>query len=407
MDPVSLIALPALAIAGLALFERRRRRQRMLAAARECGLVLESEPRSFHLHRDIFRLGGNEKVSVEYKDLKRGVVLTVRGLGRLLQARLDRETMTTHLLGGEDITVGDTAFDRALRVRGTRSAALAALDERTRAVLLGLFDLPGSVAFKHGGFEVCFRRWPSSRLPAVVKPIVVAATRLAEPVDVPEALARNARQDPVPAVRAANLRALAAECAGTPATQAVLRAACEDRDEEVALAAALELGEEGHETLARLAGAAEGDFTAAVAIGALGATLPAERLLELLRSARRERRGAKSVACLDALADREGAAALSALEPLLLACLGGEEEGVPVAAARALGRHGSSAAVLALREAEEKGGALRAAARDAVAAIHARLHGAAPGQVSLAGGASGQVSLADDAGGRVSIEGGE
>jgi hypothetical protein len=405
VEPLILVVLPAVAgILGFVWLDRGRRRERMLRAARECGLVLVEDPRSFRLYRDLsFNLGGNAGVSLIYSDLKRGVVLTVKGLPRLRLAQLDQETLGTRLMGADD-TVGHPEFDRALRVRGMRSAALAALDQRTRALVLSLFDLPGTVAFDEDGFEVCFRRWPSQRLPAVVKQIVAAAAHLADPVDVEEALARNARQDPQPAVRAANVRALAADFAGTPATREVLRAACADRDEEVALAAALELGPDGHDTLRRLAGEAEGDATAAAAIAALGTALPADRLLELFRSARRARRPRKVVACIAALGGHPGAAAVPGLEPLLIEALAGEEEGVPVAAARALGAMGTAAAVSALRLAEEKGGALAAAAGDAIGAIHSRLQGAAPGQVSLAGGESGQVSLADDAAGRLSVK---
>ena len=74
-----------------------------------------------------------------------------------------------------------------------------------------------------------------------------------------------------------------------------------------------------------------------------------------------------------------------------------------VAAARALGRVGTVAAVAPLREAAERRGDLRSAARQAIAEIQARLAGAEPGQLSLAGGEAGALSLADGEPGRLTL----
>ena len=90
-------------------------------------------------------------------------------------------------------------------------------------------------------------------------------------------------------------------------------------------------------------------------------------------------------------------------EPALLGALALGHDAVRVAAASALGRVGSAAAVLPLKEAAERGGgALPNAARNAVAEIQSRLTGS-PGELSLAQGEGGGLSLADDAGGRLSI----
>ena len=76
------------------------------------------------------------------------------------------------------------------------------------------------------------------------------------------------------------------------------------------------------------------------------------------------------------------------------------------AAARALGRFGTSACVLPLKEVETRypDEATRRAAREAVAAIQARLAGASPGQLSLARGDAGALSLAEDEAGRLSLD---
>ena len=74
-----------------------------------------------------------------------------------------------------------------------------------------------------------------------------------------------------------------------------------------------------------------------------------------------------------------------------------------VAAARALGRVGTTGAVLPLKGLEARDGAARAATRQAIALIQSRVAGAAPGQLSLAGGESGQLSLATEEQGRLSL----
>jgi len=77
-----------------------------------------------------------------------------------------------------------------------------------------------------------------------------------------------------------------------------------------------------------------------------------------------------------------------------------------VAAARALGRVGSAAAVAPLKEAEARRREpdLTRAARQAIAEIQARLPGASPGQLSLASGETGSLSLAEDERGRLSLK---
>ena len=92
----------------------------------------------------------------------------------------------------------------------------------------------------------------------------------------------------------------------------------------------------------------------------------------------------------------------SAEAPLVRALSEGPKE-LRRAAAAALGRVGTRDAVAPLREAESRQAALRGVARQAIAQIHARLAGAAQGQLSLAGAESGQLSLAEDESGRLSL----
>ena len=98
---------------------------------------------------------------------------------------------------------------------------------------------------------------------------------------------------------------------------------------------------------------------------------------------------------------------LAAAEAPLLAALARDPPALRVAAAEALGRVGSAAGVLPLKEIEARDpdDATRRAARQAVAAIQARLPGASPGQLSLAASEAGGLSLAEDQTGRLSLDG--
>ena len=76
-----------------------------------------------------------------------------------------------------------------------------------------------------------------------------------------------------------------------------------------------------------------------------------------------------------------------------------------MAAARALGRVGTTAAVVTLKEAEAQAreADFSRAVRQAIAEIQARLPGASPGQLSIASGESGTLSLVEDERGRLSL----
>jgi HEAT repeat protein len=106
------------------------------------------------------------------------------------------------------------------------------------------------------------------------------------------------------------------------------------------------------------------------------------------------------------------AAALGSVGPAaegpLVEALAHRLDFVRAAAARALARAGTAAAVLPLREAEARhprDAAFRRAAREAVVAIQARTGGATPGRLSLAADEPGKLSLATEEGGRVSFPG--
>ena len=90
----------------------------------------------------------------------------------------------------------------------------------------------------------------------------------------------------------------------------------------------------------------------------------------------------------------------------MLRALERDKSVIQVAAANALARVGTAAAVLPLKETAERSRLdpdLFRATRQAIAEIQSRLQGASPGQLSLAGADVGQLSLAQAEAGQLSL----
>jgi HEAT repeat protein len=90
----------------------------------------------------------------------------------------------------------------------------------------------------------------------------------------------------------------------------------------------------------------------------------------------------------------------------LLQALQSEDSALREAAATALGKVGTAAAVQPLQEAAERSWIaldLRRAARQAIAEIQSRVEGASPGQLSLASSEAGQLSLSEAEAGQLSL----
>jgi HEAT repeat protein len=368
--------------------------------------------------------------------------------------------------GAREVEVGHDAFDAAAWIEGNATVARAVLDASTRRALRALFDgrleRPGHTPFwasgclEGGVLRVDVPRSAPARGPRladvyepgedpsayvylggqehlaeVLAEVLSLARRLATPEDVARRLADNLKTEPVASVRLQCLATLAREFADHPATGEALLAAREDPDAEVRLRAGVALGPKGRDVLLAIAGG-EGaeDATTERAVLALGYYLTTEKAQGILRNALRTRREATARACLRALGQRRGAGTVATLakvvavekpelaavaadalgatddagaEAPLVAALGSRHAKVRVAAARALGRVGTTGAVAPLKERESRDGAVRAAARQAIAEIQSRARGAAPGQLSLAGGESGQLSLATGEAGRLSL----
>jgi hypothetical protein len=239
------------------------------------------------------------------------------------------------------------------------------------------------------------------RIPDVLAALLEVAPRLVAPPDVAARIAANLRDEPEPGARLQSLLLLAREFPTHPATRAALLAGRSDASPEVRLRAAVALGDEGRDTLVALASEeGVGDGVAARAVSALGARIPLDVGVAVLRRALSgDGRPDTAVACLDTL----GTAGRAEAESLAIEALRSDAPPVRTAGARALGRLGTVGAVAALHEAMNRGELPRGAGRQAIAGIQSRLAGAAPGQLSLAGGEAGALSLADGEPGRLSL----
>ena len=403
---------------------RRAQRQAWRAAAARAGLseVAEGEGGIF---RGAFLAGSRDGLLVRLESYRRGKYergtrIVVTGLGHGAGGlTLRREGLGTafekSVVGEREIEVGDPAFDAEYFIQGQAPLALAILDGETRRrvgrLLRGRVDVPGrqpvgvgawmtdgvlQVEVKESGFT-----GNRERIPEILEGVLDVARLLTAPKDVAGRIAANLSREAEAGARLQDLLALSREFPRHPATREALLAARGDPSEEVRLRTGIALGEEGRETLLDLVrGAGKSDVCAARAVGALGGSLPPDVASETLRRALGGAgRPLTAQACLDAL----GRLGRPEHECLLLEALGSGDPEVAVAAARALGRAGTAAAVVPLREAAERGGKRRPAARQAIAEIQARLQGAAPGQLTLAGTGTGSLSLAEDEPGQLSL----
>jgi HEAT repeat protein len=337
----------------------------------------------------------------------------LQGSPALIRALFDPETrsMLRPLLQGE-IPVGGSGG----RISGVRAS---------------IADGELRVEIRERAFESVL-----PRLPAALRTLIEIGNRLVRPDDLVATIAANTRREGVPAVRLANLQMLSREYPAHDAAREALRAALGDESLEVRLHAARALGPEGRDTLLEIAGRGDApDALVARAITTLGGDFPVPRAIETLQLSLDSGRTDVARACVERLArpdtgssevemisrvlansDKDlamaaaralGAHVNKAAERALVAALTHDSADVRVAAADSLGRGGTPLAVVPLREAASAhpfDGALRRAARHAIALIQERVSGASPAQLSLAADAGGQLSLADeDQRGRVSL----
>jgi HEAT repeats len=351
-----------------------------------------------------------------------GTRLRIEGLGHPGEGlSLRREGLSSRLFGNE-IEIGDPAFDREIRVQGAAALALAVLAAPTRDRLRKVFSgqaatdfkrewIPLTVELERGvltGRLVDQASESDEHVWRAVEQMLAVARLLAAPADLPARLAESFADEPEAGVRWRIVETLAREHPDHPETPVVLRAARRDPDGEVRLRGAAALKAEGYHTLVGLAANEETDDSRAAralaalgTIGAIGAMAPADKVAATLTRALTGGRPQTAQACIAYFAANDHPAG----EELLLQALGSGEPEVATAAAQALGRRGTAAAVAGLREAADAvlPSALRSAARQAIAEIQARVPGAAPGQLALAEGQAGSLSLPDAEPGALSL----
>jgi hypothetical protein len=293
-----------------------------------------------------------------------------------------------------DVTAGDPGFDDAFTLEGPALTLLALLDSNTRRHMRAVSAV-GRLEVNSGRIEAVISK--DGLVSEILPSLLEIGKRLGTPIDLRRSLVENVKRDSESGARLRNLLLLVRELPGYPGTAEALRVARSDWSSPVRLQAARALGAEGRDILLELAQRLEDDGVSAEAVSILDRELPAEQAKTLLDRAAVNGCPRTALACVEVLS-RGGAAA----EALLIQTLQHEEADIRVAAARALGRTGTAAAVLPLQEAAERSGLdleLRHATRQAIAEIQSRAEGASPGQLSLAGAEAGQLSLAEaDAG---------
>jgi HEAT repeat protein len=379
----------------------------------------------------------------EGEDPNRRTRISVNALDRgIVSLSLSPETRATAQAkqrGAREIETGDEGFDDEFYVTGPSAAVRAVLNHETRVLLRSLL-VEVDLEVVAGELRGLIREESDPReryellLSRTLPLLLDAARRLRRPADTASQLAHNATTDREPGVRRENLLALVREYPDDPVTRETIRAACGDPSDDVRVRAASALGDEGRPTLLEVARREDSDDVAAGrAVAALGDHLTIEVAKEILGRALRSRRTETAHECLASLGRRADATVvpliakvlaiengelaataaralaetgLPAAEAPLLAALERDTPAIRVAAAEALGRVGSAAAVLPLKEIETqyRDDATRRAARQAVASIQSRLPGASPGQLSLASADAGAVSLAEDETGRLSLD---
>jgi hypothetical protein len=404
---VVLLAWSSLIGAGVyAVFASIRRRSRRVADTRRalvtaCGVTgIEVTARNVVSGR---RGGLTLRLASYLYRRRRGTQVMIQGVAPDVTIApvgvLDR---VAQVLGSTDARTGDPAFDARFGLHGKLATARALLDAPTRAGILELFG-----RFEAGRIDRGFLSFesaealgvPDSLEAGTLQRALHLAHALETPSSAPARLAAIARADPLATVRARALHALCETDADHALAQDALQHAAHDTDPSLRLQAGRALGPRGEAVLLALASdAGVPDAVSAEAIDALGEAFALEHArAAVLREIASGRGYTARSAVLRCAAG--GAAEVPALSAALAA-----EPMVAEEAARALGRIAGAEAVAALHEAEARGGDIRRAAREAIAAIQSRLTGASPGQVSFATRDGGRVSVVDPAAGRVTVD---
>jgi len=309
--------------------------------------------------------------------------VTIRGVGTR-ELELGPEGILSRIVG-EDMSTGDTKFDRKVVVKGPVELVSTLLDEVTRAALL---ERVGDGWALH---EATWTYRSSRSLGGEIEQVISEGLECARAIRAamrvqPERLVEKVIGAGSTQMRQASLDRLVRLYRDHPEVPRGLAAALGDSDPGIRLTASRALGDA--ESLYSLA--ADERVSPAVQVGAFEAgvaLLPghetAKRLVSEWAGRVDERRGpfvrAAIVACVTVLPD--------AAERLLMVAVGDVDDEVALAAVQGLGAVGSVAAVpvLTTRRDGVFGSAVGRAAQEAILAIQARASGAEAGALALAG----------------------
>jgi HEAT repeat protein len=368
------------------------------------------------------------------------VRVRIEGLAHGVKAVRAGSRSGTPSLDVRDVTVGDPDFDAAVVLQGTPATVRGLFGARARERALRAFAIDARIHVAEGVLvaEIDELTAQSTSLEAKVTVLLELAHSLEPGKGDEQRLGEILRGDPHPGVRAVALETLG-QIASRPRARDVLRGVLKDGPPGFRLQAAVALGDEGRPSLHALAAdPVVDDVVSSAAVTALGGHVTFARAAPLLERAVADVRpqtaaallkvmgrgsaaeaetiaavlarldagqgpSPRTAAVVQAAVDALVATGAPAAEPALLRALGSPVAAVALSAAQGLGRIGGVGAVPALRDAEERGGELRSAARQAIAAIQSRRPGASPGQVSLAGGETGQISIASATDGSLSL----
>lgn len=253
------------------------------------------------------------------------IVIEIEGAEGLSHLNLQRRLLQ---FWTDETEIGDEEFDSSYLIRGQEWSTCALLDYQMRRRITNEVFKYSSLEIRDGRLRV---EVGDKVLDKVLPPLLEIARQLSEPLDAEQRIARNARYDPVDGVRLCNLLLLARERPGDPGTLRVLRQACSDKNPEIRLRAAIELGAEGRATLLKLAESDKDDAISAQAVSHLRDELTFDQLKSILAR------------CLD----------------------NGERLRTAAACAEALGRHGATPGQLSLTGNEAEAGRLSIASDDA------------------------------------------
>lgn len=391
------------------------------AAAREAGLDVqqlgERESRAQGVLQEV-RVQANLKLEYEneHNVYRSYVWAKSASLPRHLSLQRDSALRSVaRWMEGQDVPIGDPAFDDLIELPAVDAHVCAALCYRARGQLTKLLGWGGSV---QDGMVVCSSTWSMEHnrsLSLLLRSVASLARLLSVPLGkVPQRLADNALNDPAPEVRLQNLRFLVASDTRSPPDLVASTAASllADAHAPVRLMAAGHAGEPGHAVLRALAADTKLDRSLRVqAVESLGrhplpdleglrAVLVSPHPPELIVAALAVIGWSDDAALLEAVLGcarsehdsvrAEAARVLGRMgarqaEPLLIQLLADAASDVQQASAEALGVFGSVAAVEPLLPLAESlvRPRLRQAARGAIGRIQSRLGDVEAGRLSL------------------------